>query len=482
MSNETETPGAPESEPNLEVHPLVAKLGAQGQAPRDLATLVGYLGPASQDDQVRLYHDLSFRGYYDIPRSEVVHTEPLNAGDENSPTRVLVNASARVAQTHVSTQSGEARFLQGGITSGFLPTAAAPAAPIVVCGTVYTAAPTVCATGTVSILCYQTHFLGCTTATTPPQTLDCPRQAAAPIHPTLWTQIACPQTQLLGCTTVTATPPTTTHLMGCTTATTPPQQTHLDGCTTATTPPMNLAAFTTQGPCATRLFFCPPPTQPEAMAVTTTIHATTWTQLACTQLLGCTTATTPPQTNFPGCTTATTPPANLASPQAAFPNTLATVCTQFNCATHQFICFAPTQLPGNCTVPPVSLGCPQPTAQQAAPVHPTVWTQIACPTQQFVCIHPSQICTVPPPSIGCAQGVQQNTAATLCTQIHCFSQVGFCTVPPVSVGCPQGVQQNVAQNTAATVCTQFCTVPPHTVGCPVHQNTAATVCTQINCR
>ncbi|AKJ05791.1 Hypothetical protein AA314_07417 [Archangium gephyra] len=445
MSNENETTGAPENEPNLETHPLVTKLGGQGQAPRDLATLVGYLGPASQEDQVRLYHDLSFRGYYDIPRSEVVHTEPLNAGDENSPTRVLVNASARVAQTQVSTQSGEARFLQGGITSGFLPAAAAPAANVVFCGTLYTAAPTVCAPGAVSILCYQTHLLGCTTATTPPQLMMdgrttatatppttthlmgcttvtatpqdnlaaytmqgpcrthlyfCPPQAqpaaqAVTVHPTLWTQLNCAPTQLLGCTTVTATPPTTTHLMGCTTVTaTPPTTTHLMGCTTVTaTPPDNLAAYTMQGPCRTHLYFCPPQAQPAAQAVTTTIHFTTY---------------------MPGCTTATTPQANLASPQGAYPNTLATVCTQFNCPTHQFVCPTPT---GICTVLPPSVGCPQQEAQAAA-----------APT-------------------------------------------GICTVLPPSVGCPTHL------NTAATVCTQLCTVQP-----PVHQNTAATVCTQINCR
>ncbi|WP_116119877.1 hypothetical protein [Archangium gephyra] len=352
MSNENETTGAPENEPNLETHPLVTKLGGQGQAPRDLATLVGYLGPASQEDQVRLYHDLSFRGYYDIPRSEVVHTEPLNAGDENSPTRVLVNASARVAQTQVSTQSGEARFLQGGITSGFLPAAAAPAANVVFCGTLYTAAPTVCAPGAVSILCYQTHLLGCTTATTPPQLM------------------------MDGRTTATATPPTTTHLMGCTTVT--------------ATPPDNLAAYTMQGPCRTHLYFCPPQAQPAAQAVTTTIHFTTY---------------------MPGCTTATTPQANLASPQGAYPNTLATVCTQFNCPTHQFVCPTPT---GICTVLPPSVGCPQQEAQAAAA--------------------PTGICTVLPPSVGCPTHL--NTAATVCTQL--------CTVQPP-----------VHQNTAATVCTQI---------------------------
>ncbi len=54
----------------------------------DLNTIVGYVGPSDDSDQVRIYLDLTFRRYCEVASSNVVQTAPVDANDENSPTIV----------------------------------------------------------------------------------------------------------------------------------------------------------------------------------------------------------------------------------------------------------------------------------------------------------------------------------------------------------------------------------------------------------
>lgn len=90
--------------------------------------LVGYIGPSKGTDYVRLYVDLTFRNYYEIPAEGIVSTAPKDASDENSPTTVHVAGDTRLEKVSVTSQSVEARFLQGSISSGYLGTAGAGAA------------------------------------------------------------------------------------------------------------------------------------------------------------------------------------------------------------------------------------------------------------------------------------------------------------------------------------------------------------------
>ncbi len=105
---------------NLETHPLVAKLHADPDEFTDLVALVGYLGPSKKADYVRLYVDLTFRNYYEIPTEGIVSTSPTAAADENSPTTVHVAGGTQVDKVSITSQSTEARFLQGSIASGYL--------------------------------------------------------------------------------------------------------------------------------------------------------------------------------------------------------------------------------------------------------------------------------------------------------------------------------------------------------------------------
>lgn len=128
---------------NLETHPLVAKLHADPDQLTDLVALVGYLGPSKREGYVRLYVDLSFRNYYEIPTEGIVSTSPNDAADENSPTTVHVTGNTQVDKVSITSQSTEARFLQGSISSGYLSGAGAsadvgcswPASPTCWCAT-----------------------------------------------------------------------------------------------------------------------------------------------------------------------------------------------------------------------------------------------------------------------------------------------------------------------------------------------------------
>lgn len=139
---DTDATGSP-GDVNLETHPLVAKLNADPDQLTDLVALVGYLGPSKREGYVRLYVDLTFRNYYEIPTEGIVSTSPTDASDENSPTTVHVAGDTQVDKVSITSQSTEARFLQGSISSDYLSNAGAgtgvgcswPASPTCWCAT-----------------------------------------------------------------------------------------------------------------------------------------------------------------------------------------------------------------------------------------------------------------------------------------------------------------------------------------------------------
>ena len=67
-----------------------------------------------------ILENLTFRNYYEIPTEGIVSTSPADASDENSPTTVHVSGGTQVDRVSVTSQSTEARFLQGSIASDYL--------------------------------------------------------------------------------------------------------------------------------------------------------------------------------------------------------------------------------------------------------------------------------------------------------------------------------------------------------------------------
>ena len=105
------------------VHPLTQKLHPDADRFGDRATVVGYPGPSPQQGRVRVYLDTTFTSYYELDTRAVLDTVPAKANDENSPTVVVIAASAQVDVVRVDAGQSQARYLEGSITSDYLPAA-----------------------------------------------------------------------------------------------------------------------------------------------------------------------------------------------------------------------------------------------------------------------------------------------------------------------------------------------------------------------
>jgi len=118
---ERSQPNAGNQKVDLTHHPVIAKLiKSHGSIP-DTLELVGYLGPSDKDDRVRLYLDLNFKSYVEIPKEgAILYQEPTVASEEARPTKILVSASAKLTLVEVRVlEQVEASFLRGSIASGY---------------------------------------------------------------------------------------------------------------------------------------------------------------------------------------------------------------------------------------------------------------------------------------------------------------------------------------------------------------------------
>jgi hypothetical protein len=111
---------------SITTHPLVTAVLGSSEPPPDKIVLYGYFGPSKQEDHWRLYLGLDFKSYCEIPEADILANDPVVPDDENSPSRVIINANAQVQLVHVI-GAGGADFLAGGITASLLTKAAASA-------------------------------------------------------------------------------------------------------------------------------------------------------------------------------------------------------------------------------------------------------------------------------------------------------------------------------------------------------------------
>src|SRR6185295_5795994 len=110
----------PAPEPDLTPHPLVTRLNPEAEAPPDLVVLVGFIGPSKKPDRIRLYLNLSFNAFIDIPVAGIVSTQSVDREDENSPTRVWVRGEAKLEVVQAASQTIEASYLRGRIARDYL--------------------------------------------------------------------------------------------------------------------------------------------------------------------------------------------------------------------------------------------------------------------------------------------------------------------------------------------------------------------------
>jgi hypothetical protein len=100
---------------DLTPHPLVAKLISNpANPPPDSVKLEGYLGPSSRDGYVRVYLDLTFKAYFEIPKNGIIHADRADPTNESKPTTILIDSATKLDLIH----SLEASYLKGKIAAG----------------------------------------------------------------------------------------------------------------------------------------------------------------------------------------------------------------------------------------------------------------------------------------------------------------------------------------------------------------------------
>jgi hypothetical protein len=85
--------------------------------------LDGFIGPSKKLDWIRLYLSLSFDTFVDIPVGGIISTQPVDATNENSPTRVWIRSETTLDVVQRVSQTMEASYLRGGIAREHLKSA-----------------------------------------------------------------------------------------------------------------------------------------------------------------------------------------------------------------------------------------------------------------------------------------------------------------------------------------------------------------------
>jgi hypothetical protein len=136
---------------------IVEQLHPDTEITEAAVTLTGYLGPSSTDDNVRLYSNLSFTSYYEIPKDGILGRAKADPKDEDSATVLRVKSDTRLDIVNSTRRTIEANALSGSITGNYLSTAQFQAGGAGIQG--LTSDPNVCTTvvcGTIStFICAQ---------------------------------------------------------------------------------------------------------------------------------------------------------------------------------------------------------------------------------------------------------------------------------------------------------------------------------------
>lgn len=112
-------PEPPPPERDLSISPLIPLLQAQPADSRAAVVLHGYIGDVA-DGVVTVYPALDLSWYWLIPEASILWAEKAVPGLQSSPTRLVVDARARIETLFATTFQSEAWFLTGGISEANL--------------------------------------------------------------------------------------------------------------------------------------------------------------------------------------------------------------------------------------------------------------------------------------------------------------------------------------------------------------------------
>jgi hypothetical protein len=111
-----------EREPRLVPDSLIDELVPEPAGHQPVVCLTGFVGRAGTEGVWRLYLNRRLDEYVEFNGSDVSHTEPVAQGGSSADgTRVWLRTGTTLRHTRVSSRQVQAEFLQGGLTSSFMP-------------------------------------------------------------------------------------------------------------------------------------------------------------------------------------------------------------------------------------------------------------------------------------------------------------------------------------------------------------------------
>jgi len=103
----------------LPTNPLFETIKPQPDDHRKYLVLTGYVAGTNKET-VTVYEDLDLSTYLEIPESAIVWAEKAIPGQESSPTKLVIDATAKVNRITTSSRKVEAGYLSGLIASTYL--------------------------------------------------------------------------------------------------------------------------------------------------------------------------------------------------------------------------------------------------------------------------------------------------------------------------------------------------------------------------
>jgi hypothetical protein len=123
-SGEGGAAGSDESRRQLKQDRVIENVVPDPRQPPSVITLTGLLGNGAEEGSWRLYLSADLREYVDFAESDIVHHEPISQEQFSlGGTTVWLKAEAKLRHTSTTSRQVQADFLQGGISSNFMPSA-----------------------------------------------------------------------------------------------------------------------------------------------------------------------------------------------------------------------------------------------------------------------------------------------------------------------------------------------------------------------
>jgi hypothetical protein len=104
---------------DLTTNPLFETIKPQPDDQRKYLILIGYVAGTTKEI-VTVYENLDLSTYLEIPQSAIVWAEKAIPGQDSSPTKLVIEATAKVDRVTTAARKVEAGYLSGLIASSYL--------------------------------------------------------------------------------------------------------------------------------------------------------------------------------------------------------------------------------------------------------------------------------------------------------------------------------------------------------------------------